>query len=67
MTQEPCKADLLAFKSGGPLPPRCAALVLQAPPTDYVAEVVVDLAGPEVASWKQVLSIGILAFVCVSG
>ena len=54
MLQEPTKADLLAFKAGGPPPTRCAALVLQAPPTDYVAEVVVDLSASEVASWNQV-------------
>ena len=28
--------------------------MLQAPPTDYVAEVVVDLSASEVASWNQV-------------
>lgn len=52
--KEPAKAELLAFGSGGQPLPRQAALVLQAPPTDYVAEAVVDLASSTVVSWKQV-------------
>lgn len=61
--QEPSKADIVAFNNGGPKPPRRAALVLQAPPSNYVAEVVVDFAGPAVESWEQVHLLGLLKSV----
>ncbi len=53
-TQEPTKAQLIAFNKTGTLPPRAAFCILQFPPSTDIVEAVVDLAKGTVTEWKDI-------------
>lgn len=57
VSQEPDKADQVAFNAGGHAPARLAFCVLQLPPLQGIIEALIDLSSgpkPSVLSWKTV-------------